>query len=315
MEVVKHGIERSRLRACGAMATFAEARRPGLRAKAGTRGNRRANNRSARSAVSALTLAVALSMASGFSRTAIAQSPLPELTAPVNDFAGVIDAENAAAIDRMIRALKAASGDVVVVATVQNIDGYSSAREYATKLFENRGRGIGDTGKDNGLLILLALQERRVEVEVGYDLEQWVTDGFAGETSRLVMAPHFRTGDYGTGLRAGAARIIARIAQGRGVTLQDVPVPREPEAVTGTPIPFSVVIMIFLAILIVSRIGQRRRRFRHWGRGGWSGWSSGVGPFGGGFGGGFGGRGGGFGGGFGGFGGGRSGGGGGGASW
>jgi uncharacterized protein len=153
-------------------------------------------------------------------------------------------------------------------------------------------------------------------VEVGYALEQWVTDGFAGETSRLVMAPSFRAGDYGTGLRAGTARIIARIAQGRNVTLRGVAVPREPEQPTGIPIGFFGPVLIFLAILIISRIGGGRGGgIRRWGAGGWSGYSSGVGPFGGGWGGGFGGGGGGFGGGFGGFGGGRSGGGGGGAGW
>lgn len=242
-------------------------------------------------------------------------SPLPELTQPVNDFAHAIDPENAAAIDKMSRALKAASGDAVVVATVPDIDGYGDIREYANKLFENHGKGIGDKGKDNGLLIVLALKERQVWVEVGYELEQWITDGFAGETSRLVMVPSFRAGDYGTGLRAGAARIVARIAQGRNVTLPDVPLPREVQPPADSPIPFAVMMLVFFAVLMISRIGRLRRQgIRQWGRGGWSGWSSGVGPFGGGWGGPFGG-GGGFGGGFGGFGGGRSGGGGGGGSW
>jgi uncharacterized protein len=247
-------------------------------------------------------------------------APLPELTQPVNDFANVIDPENAAAIDKMSRALKAASGDVVVVATVPDIDGYGDIQEYANKLFENHGKGIGDKGRDNGLLIVVALKERRVRVEVGYDLEQWITDGFAGETSRTVMAPAFAAGDYGTGLRAGTARIVARIAQGRNVTLPEVPLPREVQAPADSPTSFAVMLLVFFAILMISRIGRRRRGLRRWGRGGWSGWSSGVGPFGGGWGGGFGGGGsgrggGGFGGGFGGFGGGRSGGGGGGAGW
>ena len=118
-----------------------------------------------------------------------AADPLPELTQPVNDFAHVIDPSSAAQMERMIRALQAASGDVVVVATVPTIEPYGDIREYAVKLFENHGRGIGQKGKNNGLLILLALKERRVWVEVGYDLEQWITDGFAGETSRNVMTP------------------------------------------------------------------------------------------------------------------------------
>jgi uncharacterized protein len=152
-------------------------------------------------------------------------------------------------------------------------------------------------------------------VEVGYDLEQWITDGFAGETSRLVMAPHFRTGDYGMGLSAGTARIIARIAQGRGVVLQGVPVPREPQQPEGMPTPLALMLLVFFAILVISRMRRGPRRgIRRWGSGGWSGWSSGVGPFGGGWGGGSRGSGG-FGGGFGGFGGGRSGGGGGGSRW
>jgi uncharacterized protein len=243
---------------------------------------------------------------------------LPELTEPVNDFADVIDPDNARAIDALSRALKAASGDVVVVATVPTIAGYGDIREYSNKLFENHGRGIGDKGKNNGLLIVLALKERQVWVEVGYSLEQWITDGFAGETSRLVMVPSFRAGNYGEGLRAGAARIVGRIAEGRNVTLQGVETPRDAVQPSVQSIPLSVIILIFIAILVISRIGGGPGRgIRRWGRGGWSGWSSGVGPFGGGWGGGFGGGGGGggFGGGFGGFGGGSSGGGGGGGSW
>src|SRR5262245_52764065 len=122
--------------------------------------------------------------AKAVSRTVGAADPLPAITGPVNDFAKVIDASSAAELDRMIRTLQTATGDVVVVVTVPTVEPYADVREYAVKLFENQGRGIGEKGKDNGLLILLALKERRVWVEVGYGLEQWITDGFSGETSR-----------------------------------------------------------------------------------------------------------------------------------
>ena len=235
---------------------------------------------------------------------------LPDLAAPIDDFAHVIDTSDAQAIDQMIRRLKAATGDAVVVATVPTIEPYGDIREYANRLFENHGRGIGEKGKDNGVLILLAIKERKVWIEVGYGLEPWVTDGFAGETSRQYMVPQFREGRYGAGLHAGTARIISRIAEGRQVTLQDLP--REERQPT-VPIP-TLGIAIFIALLVLSRIGGGRRAgVRRWGVGPWSGWSSGVGPFGGGWGGG--GSSGGFGGGFGGFGGGGSGGGGGGGSW
>src|SRR5215217_1662862 len=136
------------------------------------------------------------------------------------------DAGSAQTMETLIRSLQQASGDVVVVATVRTIAPYADVREYAVKMFENHGKGIGQRGKDNGVLILLAVMERQVRVEVGYDLEQFITDGFAGQLSREVMIPEFRNGNYGGGLQAGLSRIVARIAQGRNVTLQGVRLPR-----------------------------------------------------------------------------------------
>ena len=260
-------------------------------------------------AIGAMVLALFIGISA-----AHAQDLPPELTRPVNDFAGVIDSESEAAMDALIRSLQQASGDVVVVAAIDTFAPYGDIREYAVKMFENRGRGIGEKGRDNGLLVLLAVKDRKVQVEVGYDLEEFITDGFAGETSRDYMAPDFRRGEYGPGLLAGVSRIIGRIAERRNVTLQGIPpaVARERRDEGGFPIPIVIFILFILINAIAGRTRRRRRRW--WGGGPWSGWNSGVGPFGGGFGGGLGG-GGGFGGGFGGFGGGRSGGGGGGASW
>jgi uncharacterized protein len=243
---------------------------------------------------------------------ASAQPLPPELTQPVNDFAHVIDAESAATLEHQIRALQQATGDVVVVATIETFAPYADIREYAVKMFENRGNGIGQRGKDNSLLVLLAVKDREVRVEVGYDLEQFITDGFAGETSRLYMVPELKAGNYGAGLRAGVSRIVGRIAQARGVSIEGVQAVDEVTEPEFSIHP-AVIIAIILALMLFSAIGRSRRlrpRSR-WGGGPWSGWNSGIGPFGGG------GRigGGGFGGGFGGFGGGRSGGGGGGARW
>src|SRR2546423_9990161 len=243
---------------------------------------------------------------------ASAQELPPELTQPVNDFANVIDAQSRQTIEALIRSLQQASGDVVIVATVPTFKPYADIREYAVKMFENHGRGIGQRGKDNGVLIVAAINDRRASIEVGYDLEQFVTDGFSGETLRQYVAPEFRRGNYGPGLLAGVSRVVARIAQGRNVTLQCVR--REPEHTPNVSSGGNIILALFILFIVLNALGRTRRRgrFGGWGMGPWSGWNSGVGPFGGG--GGWGG-GGGFGGGFGGFGGGRSGGGGAGAGW
>jgi uncharacterized protein len=274
-------------------------------------------------ATALLAIAASASLAS-------AQPAPPALTAPVNDFAQIIDEPSRQELDRRIRALKNASGDVVVVATVPTFKPYADIREYAVKMFENGGRGIGEKGKDNGLLVVVAVEDRKVGIEVGYELEAFVTDGFAGETIREAILPLFKQGQYGKGLVAGTTQLITRIADARGVQLQDVPrqLPARPAPRPGN-VPTALKTFLFILFLLLLFSRRSRRRRRRWGAGPWSGWNSGVGPFGGsghgGFGGGFGGFGGGSGGGgfggrsggggFGGFGGGRSGGGGASGGW
>jgi uncharacterized protein len=265
-----------------------------------------------------IRLALVCALLATFPRAGGAQPPTPVLTAPVNDLSNVIDPASEREIDRRIRALLATTGDVVAVATVPTYQPYGDISEYAVKMFENGGRGIGAKGKDNGLLIVVAVEDRKIKIEVGYDLEQFITDGFAGETIRDAITPQFRNGNYGAGLLAGTTRIINRIAEQRGVTLQDVPQETTARRSTGFGFPWWLILVFILVVILNNRRPPRRRT---WGGGPWSGWNSGIGPFGGGggFGGGFGGFGGGGfgggGGGFGGFGGGRSGGGGAAGGW
>jgi len=253
-----------------------------------------------------------------------AQTPLPALTAPVNDIGGVIDPASAAELDRIIRALQAASGDVLIVATIDTVGSYGTIEEYAVRLFEQAG--IGERATDGGALVLVAVQDRKVRIEVGYGLEEFITDGFAGDTIRTHLLPAFRENRYGQGLVAATSVLATRIAEGRGVTLTDVqvPQPRSRNTRGGAVGGMSTLIILFVILAVINNLRgggggptpfNRRSR-----RSTWSGWHAGVGGFGGGFGsGGF--RGGGFGGGgfggggFGGFGGGRSGGGGASGGW
>jgi uncharacterized protein len=250
-------------------------------------------------------------LAALMARPALAQAPLPPLDAPVNDFAQVIDPDSARLLDRRLRSLQATTGDTVVVVTVESFAPSASIDEYAVRLFERAG--IGSRAGDNGLLVVVAVADRQVRIEVGYGLEGAVTDGFSGDTIRRVMLPAFREGRYGPGLVAGTTWLIQRIAEDRGVTVPDMP-PQESSVPTVTLI--RLLPLGILILLLLMRAGGRGGRRR---RGPFSGWYGGLGRFGGGlgaFGGGFGagrfgrGFGGGGRGGFGGFGGGRSGGGG-----
>jgi uncharacterized protein len=238
---------------------------------------------------------------------------LPTLTAPVTDLANVIDTATEAELDKRLRALQAATGDAIVVVTVDSIAPYGSIEEYALRLFERAG--IGERTMDTGALLVVAVNDRKVRIEVGYGLEEFITDGFAGETIRQAILPAFRQGQYGAGVLAGATRLVQRVAERRGVTLTDLPPePRRERDDVGLPIGPIVLFVIIMALASLRR--RRRRRWSPlgpWFGGPWGGgWHGGVGGFGGGFGGGFS-RGGG--GGFGGFGGGSSGGGGASGGW
>jgi uncharacterized protein len=255
-------------------------------------------------------LALAIICLAACAWPAAAQTPLPTLTAPVNDFAKVIDPASAAELDRIIRVLQAATGDVVVVTTIDTFAPYATIEEYAVRLFERAG--IGTRKADSGALILLAVRDRRVRIEVGYGLEEFITDGFAGETIRQEMLPAFRAGGYGPGLVAGTTRVIQRIADGRGVTLENVAVPARPQRQPERGLPIGAIIAMIAILSFLNRFGGMGGGViphgRRGGRSTWSGWHGGLGGFGGGFGGGGGG-------GFGGFGGGRSGGGGASGGW
>jgi uncharacterized protein len=264
------------------------------------------------------SLAVLLACVVALTAGTLDAQDLPALSAPVNDLAGVIDAGSATELDRRIRVLQTTTGDAVIVATVPTIEPYGTIDEYAVRLFERAG--IGGREKDNGLLILLAVKERRVRVEVGYGLEEFVTDGFAGETIRQAMLPAFRQGRFGEGLLAGTTRIIQRIADRRGVTLSDVPREQPETREAQGPTIQQIVFAIIVLLAIINSIrraggGGGHLRRRGWPRPGGGIWYGGPGGFGGGFGGFGGGFGGGGGGGFGGFGGGRSGGGGASGGW
>src|SRR5688572_10033840 len=160
-----------------------------------------------------LPLALSESLGAEGSRTRV-EGEIPRLTAPVNDFADVIDAASEAQLDELIRRLQNATGDVMVVATVKTFQPFADLQSYAVEMFENGGQGIGGKGKDNGVLIVVAIDDRQVRIETGYGLEEFITDGFAGETSRG-MTPFFREAEYGRGLVAGATRVAERIEIGR----------------------------------------------------------------------------------------------------
>ena len=261
------------------------------------------------------TLGVAL-VCAVFAACASAQVDTSKLkpSGYVNDFAGVVDPGAKAALERYCADVEKSTGAQMAIVTIENLAG-EPVEDVANRLYHEWG--IGQKGKDEGVLLLLGTKDRKSRLEVGYGLEPVIPDAAAGDILRE-MRPSLREGNFGAALQAAAAEIGERIARAKGVAIQrTLPrrAPPEPTNSPGLPIPL-VLIGLFVLVWMLSRggrgggfltgmvLGNMMSR-----RGGWGGYRGG-GWDGGGFGGGSDG-----GGGWGGFGGGDSGGGGASSSW
>ncbi len=210
--------------------------------------------------------------------TNAAQKVFPPPTGYVNDFAGVIDAESKTRLTRIIEVINQKTTAEIAVVTIGSMEelGFAAIEETAVKLFEEWG--VGKKGKDNGILIIAAIKERKVRIEVGYGMEGEIPDGAAGEIIRTGIVPYFKKQRFGDGLYNGALLIAERIkvdvgekgkrTDSKGFTNDDI-------------INIIILSLILLGIVAAGIVNSRRRGYYNDGGGFWG---YGGGGFGGGFG-------------------------------
>jgi uncharacterized protein len=267
----------------------------------------------------------------GFSVPAFgASAALPSPTGPVTDLVGILDRPTTQRLEALVGQVQRQSGAEIAILVVPST-APESIEDYSIAVFDQWK--IGQRGKDNGLLFLVAVQDRRLRITTGYGLEAILPDGKVGAIRDRDIIPFFRAGRYADGIVRGTEVLAAAVlGQAGGAIAGETPQararPRERgfgSRKTGILLAVFVILILFsVAVSAADRraslrgrgLRSRRSGWLPWGiggglGGGYGGWSAGRhgGWSGGGFGGGFGG------GGFGGFGGGSSGGGGAGGSW
>lgn len=141
----------------------------------------------------------------------------------VSDFAGVVDRESRQRLEQYAAELKRATGAELAIVTLPTLAG-EPIEDVANTIFRkwgvgSKGAGINDPNRDQGIMLLLAIGDRRSRLEVGYGLEPIIPDGFAGSLLRQ-MRPALRQERYGEALLAAAETIGSRIAQAKGVELK-----------------------------------------------------------------------------------------------
>ena len=249
-------------------------------------------------------LLVTVLMTSAATTVAYAEANLPRPTRYVQDYANVIDASTERSLNGILQELEQKTGAQYIVLTVKTSEGMpieQFALEHAEKW------KLGQEGKDNGLLFVLAERDRKYRFEVGYGLEGFVTDQNCGRVGRDVLVPYLKRGDYSQGIHQANLRVVGQIAAKAGVTLTGMPKLKPVRVRRRTRgLPFCGILpMIFIMFMLFGRGGRGMGMlfflpFMMGGFGGHGGYGR-SGSFGGGsFGGGFGSFGGGMGGGFGG---------------
>lgn len=227
---------------------------------------------------------------------AASEIEFPKLTGRVVDRANLLSASAIGALDERLAAHERASTNQLVVVTLESLDGIP-IEEYGYQL--GRHWGIGQKGEDNGVLLIVAPNEREVRIEVGYGLEGVLTDAIASNIIHAIVLPAFRRGDMPGGIEQGALAIVE--ALGGQYAMREAPGGNRRRQSPWTLLP--VLFLVGFSLLGSSRLGRGSVFYGptyggRWGggvgRGGFGGGGFGGGGFGGG---GFGGGGGGFGGG------------------
>jgi uncharacterized protein len=224
-----------------------------------------------------------------------AEAPIPALTGPVVDAAALLssgDARRLSELARSARAREDGQGVQLQYLVVRSLEG-EPIEDYSIRVAE--AWKLGTKGRDNGLLVTVAVEDRAWRIEVGGGLEGEIPDALARRIGDRLLVPAFREGRYAEGLYDAGAELLTLAgvapesvqAHARGRT----------RGVTRLPSGFGAIFALFVILWIVSNVfrgfGPRRRRHMWWGGGPWigggGGWGGGGGLGGGGWGGGGGG--------------------------
>lgn len=222
---------------------------------------------------------------------------VPPLRGRVNDLAGMLPPDRASRLEQKLAEFERETGHQIAVLTIPSLEG-DSLEDFSIRVAETWK--IGQKGFDNGVILLVVRDDRKLRIEVGYGLEGVLPDAIASRIIREVIVPHFRANDYPGGIEAGVEAILKVT---RGEQLPERPSQNQPTP-RGNTLFLLTFLLLFFVLAFFSTMGQssdRRLRNRrsgrrypspYWGPGFGGGGSGGGGSGGGGFsggGGGFGG--------------------------
>jgi len=188
----------------------------------------------------------------------------------VHDEANVLSSQAKTTLESILDAERDSTSNQIAILIIPALNG-ASLEDFSLRVAEKWQ--IGKKDRDNGVLLFISIDDRKMRIETGYGLEGALTDALSSRIIRNEIAPHFRTGDYDGGVQAGITAIIQAI---KGEYINEDPAPRKRNS---KRTPLATILILIIIIILASR-GRGGKGGGHWSSG--RGW---IGPIGGGFGG------------------------------
>jgi uncharacterized protein len=176
----------------------------------------------------------------------------------VTDLAGTLSAESKSNLEALCTELEQKTGAQMAVVTVHSLDG-QTIEYYAVDLYKKLG--VGSKKDDRGVLLLVAPDEHKYRIEVGYGLEPVINDARAGDAGRA-MVPFLRAGNYDSAIQTAAWQLAKYVADDKGVTLTGQPLVRAAPPSNddnGSSFGAAVVLFIIVIYIIIVLVGRGRR--------------------------------------------------------
>ncbi|MFQ5806837.1 MAG: TPM domain-containing protein [Phycisphaerae bacterium] len=207
------------------------------------------------------TLAVAVPLSSG------GPADFPPPRDFVEDQASVLDAGVRARLNGYLAELQRKTGVQMIVLTIDSTNGME-IRQFGHELAEHWK--LGQKGKDNGVLVVVAVQDKRGTIEVGYGLESVLPDAFVGAVGRQTIRPAFTDGNYSKHVYDGVLMLANRVASAAGVKISGMPqrtVQRARSRGRGVVPCFGSLMPLIVIMIVFSALSRRQRGYRRWGYG------------------------------------------------
>lgn len=220
---------------------------------------------------------------------------VPHLKGHVNDYGNILSSSEESRLENYLSSFESTSSVQIVLLSIKSLEG-QNLEDYSMRVAD--AWKLGNKEKDNGVLLLVSIQDKKLRIEVGYGLEGSLTDAKSGYIIRNYIVPGFKSGSYYDGIAAGMNAITGVISDQLEITDDQIAQSQRKQANKTPQIPFGLIIFVlmsifggfgrrrrgglFTALFLGSMLGGGRGRSGGFGGGGFGGFSGGGGGFGGG---------------------------------